>query len=708
MSSSYSSNIDMSNGQTDRNLCRDVSPQFNPPYDFYDGSLDRHFSNEQYIQHILKMYNEEIQNCERGKTSSSYAPNECLINNKDDMNNSLYLNNTNPLSNCIDLENLNNRNTPFIEFHIKNYMKENGDVFDHRSRSLFSLTNSKSNAKHNRYIDYNKQNSGRSVESNQPLENVSLDKTTEMNIQKALSMENNNEFTNAENAETENENSADENQQNNHLNRENISQEHILLSDPTLPKNAQHKNIVPNSLTSLIHKNIFSAFKCKPFYFIADCCTPGNYADSRAQSQEVAIDNQLNYSSASSSNEVLYTHSVDRMNKYNGQLLPVPSPKDLNESVNHYEPPQLYTNSEISSKSSRCTSPNQSVQLKNASFKEKNEVSENAEKKIALVITEQFYKEFLSKTQSEQKIKGATVDAMSGDGIDTVSKRENCVRSEIFYNKKQNTPSMEQGKPKTYSLQDIKSGKVEMPQTIFKPLPMDSVDDNVVNAYSKNKKIQNFMNDCNESTSLILKYPKIENKTGKTLYMPPGFTPLVEEQIGMPIIYEDDFDRRVHHPNVVNLHMGRVFEKHMFSVLKNKNDLGKKLFSERDKFKKYNYKNDQGFWISNIDKNRLVNPEQNNSRVTELVYETENSYEQEMEILKKCPNYDKIVPPVQDLYNNNNFSKFLWDQKIYEPNLKPDIATIMRRYDVEAISDYKIAHMSFGIDPVYKYEANYN
>lgn len=255
-------------------------------------------------------------------------------------------------------------------------------------------------------------------------------------------------------------------------------------------------------------------------------------------------------------------------------------------------------------------------------------------------------------------------------------------------------------KLKTYSLEDMRNGNVNIPSTIFVPMSFNVPGHNIIDSYEKNRKLEKFMQDCNNSQNLILKYPQAQKKQiSKTINMPLNMASIVNNNIGVPIIYDDDFDREHYHPNVKNLHVGSIFEKHVFSILKNKKELGKKIYSENDKFKKYNYDQEHGFWISNISKDRIVNPEKNNSYITELVYEKDKSYQHEMNVLKNCKNYDEVVPSIHEFYKNNNFYKFLMKEDLCPSHLNPDIATIMRRYDVDSISCHKIISEIPGIVP---------
>ncbi|EUD68878.1 hypothetical protein C922_00566 [Plasmodium inui San Antonio 1] len=160
-------------------------------------------------------------------------------------------------------------------------------------------------------------------------------------------------------------------------------------------------------------------------------------------------------------------------------------------------------------------------------------------------------------------------------------------------------------KPRSYSLDDIRKGKVEIPNVIFTKLPLNCNGDNVIDSYRRNHKLLNFMKDCNESVGLILKYPQIERSQNKTFKVTSEISPAIRSNIGSAIIYEDNFDRRNYHPQVQNLHMGKIYESHVFNILKNKKDLGKKLFNQSNTYEKYKYNNTNGFWISNFDKRRL-------------------------------------------------------------------------------------------------------
>ncbi|VTZ70869.1 conserved Plasmodium protein, unknown function [Plasmodium chabaudi chabaudi] len=252
----------------------------------------------------------------------------------------------------------------------------------------------------------------------------------------------------------------------------------------------------------------------------------------------------------------------------------------------------------------------------------------------------------------------------------------------------ENNPSCYNKKPKCYSLDDIKKGKIEAPNIIFTKLPYNTNGDNAIDSYIKNNKLLNFMDDCNNSTSLILKYPEILKHQSKKIKVTPQIAQELRSKIGSSIIYEDEFNRTNYSPNVQNLHMGKVFEKHVFSMLKNKKELGKNIFGCSNKYKKYKYNNDNGFWISNIDKRRLINPEKNDSYITELVYEKNEPYSEEMNKLMNCKNYDAI-PPIIDFYKDNNFYSLLCEEKMLAGNLNAEIATIMRRYDIDSVSNYK-------------------
>lgn len=270
-------------------------------------------------------------------------------------------------------------------------------------------------------------------------------------------------------------------------------------------------------------------------------------------------------------------------------------------------------------------------------------------------------------------------------------------------NTRKNYSSNEKPKLKSYSLEDMKNGTVNIPSTIFVPLSFNVPGDNIMDSYKRNKKLEKFMQDCNNSTNLILKYPQAEKKQPcKTLNMPVSMASIVNNNIGIPIIYDDDFDREQYHPNVKNLHVGSIFERHVFNILKNKKDLGKKIYSESEKFKKFNYDQENGFWISNISKDRIVNPEKNDSYITELVYEKDKTYQSEMNMLKNCKNYKEVVPSIHEFYKNNNFYKFLLKEDLCPRHLNPDIATIMRRYDVDSISCHKIISEIPGITPYVK------
>ncbi|EUR66600.1 hypothetical protein PFBG_04471 [Plasmodium falciparum 7G8] len=243
-------------------------------------------------------------------------------------------------------------------------------------------------------------------------------------------------------------------------------------------------------------------------------------------------------------------------------------------------------------------------------------------------------------------------------------------------------------KLKSYSLDDIQKGKVDIPEIIFKKLPMNINADNIIESYKNNNKLLKFMEDCNKSTSLILKYPEIQKKgkhkkEQKTYKLPFEYSSFISNKLGSAIIYEDKFDRKNYHPHVKNLHMSKEFEKHVFNILKNKKLMGKKLFHKSNKFKMYKYNNENGFWISNIDKQRLVCPEKNDSYITELIYDKCDNYYQEMDILKKCENYDNIIPSIEQFYKDNNFYYFLRKEKMYTGSIQPVIATIMKRYDIK-------------------------
>ncbi|SOV81134.1 conserved Plasmodium protein, unknown function [Plasmodium sp. gorilla clade G3] len=249
-------------------------------------------------------------------------------------------------------------------------------------------------------------------------------------------------------------------------------------------------------------------------------------------------------------------------------------------------------------------------------------------------------------------------------------------------------------KLKSYSLDDIQKGKVDIPEIIFKKLPMNISADNLIESYKNNNKLLKFMENCNKSTSLILKYPEIQKKgkhkkQQKTYKLPFEYSSFISNKIGSTIIYEDEFDRKNYHPHVKNLHMGKEFEKHVFNILKNKKLMGKKLYHKSNKFKMYKYNNENGFWISNIDKQRLVCPEKNDCYITELIYNKSDNYDQEMDILRKCENYDNIIPSIEQFYKDNNFYHFLRKEKMYTGSIRPVIATIMKRYDLNEGHIYK-------------------
>ncbi|GAW83396.1 hypothetical protein, conserved [Plasmodium gonderi] len=275
-----------------------------------------------------------------------------------------------------------------------------------------------------------------------------------------------------------------------------------------------------------------------------------------------------------------------------------------------------------------------------------------------------------------------------GDGLKRVKKYNSEQNYNFMEEKKDRSDSLFNKKLKSYSLDDIKKGKVEIPSVIFIKLPFNSNGSNVIDSYRRNNKLLNFMKDCNDSVGLILKYPQIEKIKNITFKVPSEIAPAIRRNIGSSIIYEDKFDRSDYHPNVQNLHMGKIYENHVFSLLKNKKKLGKKLFNKSNIYKKYKYNNNNGFWISNIDKNRLVDPEKNGSYITELVYEKNNSYDEEVKTLMHCKGHN-VIPPIEELYKDNNFYLFLQKEKMYHPYFNPVMATTMRRYDVEGVSDYK-------------------
>ncbi|KJP88185.1 hypothetical protein AK88_02132 [Plasmodium fragile] len=287
------------------------------------------------------------------------------------------------------------------------------------------------------------------------------------------------------------------------------------------------------------------------------------------------------------------------------------------------------------------------------------------------------------------------------DGIERKKQHGNQKNCNCAEEKKDPTTSPLRKKPRSYSLDDIRNGKVEIPNVIFTKLPFNSNGDNVIDSYRRNHKLLNFMKDCNESVGLILKYPQIERGPNRTFKVSSEMSPAIRSHIGSIIIYEDKFDRRNYHPNVQNLHMGKIYENHVFNILKNKKDLGKKLFKQGNTYEKYKYNNMNGFWISNIDKSRLVDPERNDSYITELIYEKKRSYAEEMETLKCCGGYDGI-PPIAEFYKDNNFYSFLQKEGIYSDYLNPVIATTMRRYDIEKVSDYEYVHTRECITPVHR------
>lgn len=688
----------------DTNVCFDLPSHLNINDAISDASLNRHFSNDQQIQQILKMYKEELQSCstDRRKITFSHAKNECNINNNENANIHAYLNNMSPVSNYIESVNINNLH---INDSYNNYVKPKQEPFSNEKITIPSYdTNTiKSKTKHN--TNYIKHSDIINAESFITLKNASVNGDIEKNIEPSLALEDSNTFK-CYNIETKSINYDNLEEKAENLENGSFARQSFISYDPTISKNTGCDRNNPNTETNTPHNNILSSYKCSPFSVLSNCCHPYNYLTSDIQDEGNLNDSQLNYS-ASSSCDLICKNYIDISNKSSIQELPVPSIENINEPVNADECSKKNSLSEMLNESFSDSFFNQPIQLGSAYLKQNKNCIESTLQNADLSLNDIFYKEFLEKAQNEKKKKDATstFDAINPIS-NTIETNVKCISSDSFKKNKKKNTSTEDRKPKTYSLADIRSGKVKMPNTIFKPLPMNSVENNIIDTYSRNKKMQKFMNDCNDSVNLIMKYPRIEKKQGNTLFMPTSFTQTMTDNIGLPIVYEDDFDRKNHHPNVVNLHMGSVFEKHVFNILKNKKELGKKIFTENKKFDKYNYENGNGFWISNIDKERLVNPEQNPSYITELVYEKENSYEQEMEILRECKNYDSTVPPVQDLYKKNNFCKFLCDQKMYKPNLKPDIATIMRRYDIQEISDHKICHTALGITPVYDNGAN--
>ncbi|GAB68853.1 hypothetical protein PCYB_142810, partial [Plasmodium cynomolgi strain B] len=287
-----------------------------------------------------------------------------------------------------------------------------------------------------------------------------------------------------------------------------------------------------------------------------------------------------------------------------------------------------------------------------------------------------------------------------GDGVERKKQHGNEKNCNCAEEKKDPSASPLSRKPRSYSLDDIKSGKVEIPNVIFTKLPFNSNGDNVIDSYRRNHKLLNFMKDCNESVGLILKYPQIERSQNRTFKVPSEISPAIRSNIGSAIIYEDKFDRRNYHPHVQNLHMGEIYESHVFNILKNKKDLGKKLFNQSNTYEKYKYNNINGFWISNIDKRRLVDPERNDSYITELIYEKNRSYSEEMETLKLCRGYDGI-PPIAEFFKGNKFYLFLQKEGISRDYLNPVMATTMRRYDIEKVSDYEYVDTYECITPVH-------
>lgn len=690
----------------DKSMCFEVPSNLNISNVNSNVSLNRDFSAD-YIQRITKMYNDELQMSNaKHKNNFSYMDMESCSYSKDtDISNNRYIYNTIPLSNTVESENANSTDHKTNVYHHNSMELETNDRCNQKYSPSSTTYEQKqeSEARQNKYCDNHIR--GATDESLFTIKNDLLIKEIESNVKASLTLNNSKELA-CTDISTLGSLQCDRAEEKTHgSGNEKISQERIIYNSNFF----NNLNSVPNAIYSLdkLHPTYkLDSDKNTSSPFTTNAYASYQYFNGSPQSKKFSHDDQLNYSiesSLMSSHNLNDKHDLVQSNRSNMQKPHSSSLTGINEST-HICEEQINQSYGVLSEKYSHSCPEHLIPLGSIPVGKKHTLDRIRDKND-VTSSSSIVHEHDSENMTQKKLYEDSIAS-------SVSKKSTIEGNEaLFFSSKsfkKDKTSIKKQELKVYSLDDIRKGKSKMPKVIFTPLVKNLSVDGVTEQNDKNKKLKQFMNHCNESVNLIMKYPRIEKKQTNTIRMPPSFTSSMVDHIGLPIIYEDDFDRKNQHPNVVNLHMGNVFEKHVFNMLKNKKQLGKDIFKEKHIYDKYNYKNDKGFWISNIDKERLVNPELNDSYVTELVYEKAHSYDQEMEILNTCENYNTTVPPVQKLYEKNNFCKFLCNTQLYVPNLKPPIATTMRRYDVAGVSDYKISHMSFGIEPVYKNEKYHN
>ncbi|CRH02439.1 conserved Plasmodium protein, unknown function [Plasmodium relictum] len=635
---------------------------------YNDIFLYSNFSNGYKIPHILKMYTNELHSsCDAYKSDSSHIKSENFLHQRtEQISENTYLNSILHSSDVVSSRNENKRLHSDQNFCYNPRISKNN--YSTKEKDYSSRLNPIILAKNN------------SVESFYIEERKILNNNEESNSSYG------NEGHNSMNCENNDDtyNKFIKRDCNNPKNYENNMKNYSEFSDIVKSINGELSDFYRNS-----------SYIKEPSYIIENSLNDPNKNYSK-NNYDLCERNKA-YIDEMSSNKSRYLYDIDKDSIRNKHQLNYST--EISETSNKGMLSKQFIKSEVLNDFSQDKDRNNNQYYSDDKIKTVSEFSEYSELKS---INDSFKKEMKCNIESEKS--GATLlgKYFSNKFFNSNTKIEEN-KSEKYNiekgNKKKNILTFNK-KPKSYSLEDMKNGKVEIPSIIFMKLPFNLSDGNIIDSYRRNSKLLNFMNDCNDSTSLILKYPQIEKNKKRELKIPLKIAPIINTNMGLPIIYDDEFDRRNYHPNVQNLHMGKIFEKHVFSILKNKKDLGKKIFGKSSKFKKYKYDNNEGFWISNIDKRRLINPEKNNSYITELVYEKNNTYDEEI-ILKNCKNYN-VIPPIQDLHKDNNFYLFLRKEKIYPNHLKPIITTIMRRYDVDKVSDYKIVESCEGITPVYE------
>ncbi|CRG97579.1 conserved Plasmodium protein, unknown function [Plasmodium gallinaceum] len=619
---------------------------------YNDVFLYSNYSNGYNIPHILKIYANELQSsCDAYKSDSSHIRSENLLHRKtEQISDNTYLNSILHSSDVISSQNENKILHSDENFSYNPYRSKNNCTTENQdySSSLNSIILAK---------NYSIKSS--CTEEKKDLNNIEPNSTYGNERYNSINGENNDD----KNVEIVNIKC------HNHQNYGNDKKNYSEFSDIAKSKNGELDNFYSNFSSCIVENSLNYPNK--------------NYSKNNYDLHE----KNKAYIDESSCDKSCYLSDIDKDNIYNNYQLNYST--ETSERSNKGILDGKFINSEILNNFSLGGYRNNNEYYSDDIIKIESELDEYSELKS---INDSFKKEMECDVKSKKNdiLQLEKYDSNKFFSLNRKVEKRNKKKNNIIFNEKK----------KSYSLEDMISGKVEIPSTIFMKLPFNSKGDNIIDSYRKNNKLLNFMKDCNDSVNLILKYPQIEKNKNKELKIPPKIAPLISDNIGLPIKYDDEFDRRNYHPNVQNLHMGKIFEKHVFSILKNKKDLGKKIFSKSNKFKKYKYDNNEGFWISNIDKKRLINPEKNDSYITELVYEKNNVYDEEM-IFRSCKNYE-VIPTINDLHKDNNFYLFLRKEKIYASDLKPNITTIMRRYDIDKVLDYKYVESCKGIIPVYE------